>query len=156
MKLSKNNKKEAWVNKFKIKRKHDKPVTWRIKSELTRVNLSNLRSRSWDRDNLLEKKHKKSQSYKENKFKFFKKWCWFELAFKPVTRDIRPEALYLEKPRSSIPNQLNVERLTWKKAINYKKKKDPKQKITIKRIKIKIEIQNKFYFWLRGEIEKKN
>ena len=63
-----------------------------------------------------------------------------------MTRDIRPEALYLEKPRSSIPNQLNVERLTWKKAINYKKKKDPKQKITIKRIKIKIEIQNKFYF----------
>jgi hypothetical protein len=25
-------------------------------------------------------------------------------------------------------------------------KKDPKQKITIKRIEIKIEIQNKFYF----------
>jgi len=30
------------------------------------------------------------------------------------------------------------------------------QKLTIKRIKIKIETQNKFYFWLNGEIEKKN
>ena len=29
------------------------------------------------------------------------------------------------------------------------------QKLTIKRIKIKIETQNKFYFWLNGEIEKK-
>jgi len=29
------------------------------------------------------------------------------------------------------------------------------QKLTIKRIKIKIETQNKFYFWLNGEIEEK-
>jgi hypothetical protein len=35
--------------------------------------------------------------------------------------------------------------------------KDLKQKkITIKRIRIKIEIQNKFYIWLKGEIKKKN
>jgi DNA segregation ATPase FtsK/SpoIIIE-like protein len=34
--------------------------------------------------------------------------------------------------------------------------KDLKQKITNKRIRIKIEIQNKFYIWLKGEIEKKN
>ena len=30
--------------------------------------------------------------------------------------------------------------------------KDSKQKITIKRMRIKIEIQNKFYFLLNGEI----
>ena len=29
-------------------------------------------------------------------------------------------------------------------------------KIAIKRIRIKIEKQNKFYIWLNGEIEKKN
>jgi hypothetical protein len=30
------------------------------------------------------------------------------------------------------------------------------KKIAIKRIRIKIEIQNKFYIWLKGKIEKKN
>jgi hypothetical protein len=34
--------------------------------------------------------------------------------------------------------------------------KDSKQKIAIKRMRIQIEIQNKFYIWLKGEIEKKN
>jgi hypothetical protein len=29
------------------------------------------------------------------------------------------------------------------------------KKIAIKRIMIKIKIQNKFYFWLKGEVEKK-
>jgi hypothetical protein len=55
-----------------------------------------------------------------------------------VTRDIRPEAPYLKKPRISIPDQLNVEGLTWKRPPITKK--DPKQKITIKRIEIKIKI----------------
>jgi len=31
-----------------------------------------------------------------------------------------------------------------------------KQKIAIKRMMIKIEVQNKIYFWLKYEIEKKN
>jgi len=53
--------------------------------------------------------------------------------------------LYQEKSRNPISNQLNVERLTWKKNINYTK--GSKKKITIKRMEIKIEIQNKFYFW---------
>jgi len=54
------------------------------------------------------------------------------------------------------PNSQSIE--YW--VIKLKKKsniqKDLKQKITNKRIKIKIEIQNKFYIWLKGEIEKKN
>jgi hypothetical protein len=33
---------------------------------------------------------------------------------------------------------------------------DLKQKITIKRMMIKIKIKEKFYFWLKSEIEKKN
>ena len=59
--------------------------------------------------------------------------------------DIRPETPYQEKSRNPISNQLNVERLTWKKNINYIKGSKTK-KTTIKRMKIKIEIQNKFYF----------
>jgi hypothetical protein len=38
------------------------------------------------------------------------------------------------------------------KRIQSKKKK----KIAIKKIRIKIEILHKFYFWLKGEIENKN
>jgi len=34
--------------------------------------------------------------------------------------------------------------------------KHSEQKITIKRMRIKIETTNKFYFWLKGEIENKN
>jgi hypothetical protein len=41
-----------------------------------------------------------------------------------------------------------------KKKFNYTKWF--KAEITIKRIKIKIEIKNKFYIWLTAEIEKKN
>jgi len=33
--------------------------------------------------------------------------------------------------------------------------KDSKQKEWIKRMRMKIEIHNKFYIWLKGEIEKK-
>jgi hypothetical protein len=29
------------------------------------------------------------------------------------------------------------------------------KKIIVKRMRIEIDIQNKFYFWLKGEIEKK-
>jgi hypothetical protein len=34
--------------------------------------------------------------------------------------------------------------------------KDLKQQLAIKRMRIKNKIQNKFYFLLKGEIEKKN
>jgi hypothetical protein len=34
--------------------------------------------------------------------------------------------------------------------------KKTKKKIAIKRMRNKFEIQNKFYIWLKGEIEKKN
>jgi hypothetical protein len=68
--------------------------------------------------------------------------------------DIILKTLYLERLRNSILNQLNVNGLTWKKNINYIK--GSKKKITFKIIGIKIKIQNKFYFWLNGEIEKKN
>jgi len=53
-----------------------------------------------------------------------------------------------------MPNQLKFEGLTWKKISITQN--DPKQKITIKKIGIKIEKQNKFYFCLKCEIEKKN
>jgi len=33
--------------------------------------------------------------------------------------------------------------------------KDSKQKLEIKRIRIKTEMQNKFYIWWKGEIKKK-
>jgi hypothetical protein len=61
-----------------------------------------------------------------------------------VIRDIRPKTPYIEKPRNSILNQLNVEGLTYKNNINTTK--GSKTKMTVKRIRIKIEIQNKFYF----------
>jgi hypothetical protein len=61
-----------------------------------------------------------------------------------VTRCIIPETVCLEKPQSLIPNQLNVEGFTWKKNINYTK--EPKQKMKIEIIGIKIKIQNKIYF----------
>ena len=67
--------------------------------------------------------------------------------------DIILKTLYLERLRNSILNQLNVDGLTWKKNINYTK---GSKKITFKIMGIKIKIQNKFYFWLNGEIEKKN
>jgi hypothetical protein len=52
--------------------------------------------------------------------------------------------------------------LIWCWRINLKRKyqlqkKDPKlKKMTIKIIEVKIEIQDKFYFWLKCDIEKKN
>jgi hypothetical protein len=49
-----------------------------------------------------------------------------------VTRGIRPEALYLKKPRNLILNQLNIEGLTWKRNINYTK--GSQKKIAMKRI----------------------
>ena len=59
-----------------------------------------------------------------------------------MTRGISPD---IEKLRNPNLSQLNVEGLTWKKNINYTN--NPKQKkISIKKIRIKIEIQNKFYF----------
>jgi hypothetical protein len=61
-----------------------------------------------------------------------------------VTQDIRLKACYIDKPRNSILNQLNVERLTWKK-ISITQGSKTKQKTTIKRIG-EIETQNKFYF----------
>jgi len=56
----------------------------------------------------------------------------------------------MKKPWSSILIQFNVEWWNWKK--NSIIQKDSKYKITIKRMRIKIEIQNKFYFLLNGEI----
>jgi hypothetical protein len=71
-----------------------------------------------------------------------------------MTPENRSEILYLKKLQNLIPNQLNVEGLTWKKTINYTK--GSKIKMTFKKIGIKIQIQNKLYFLLNGEIEKKN
>jgi hypothetical protein len=62
------------------------------------------------------------------------------LTFKPVTRVIRYEAFYLEKQWTPILNQLNIER--------YKRI----MKIAIKKMRVKIEIQNKFYIWFNSEI----
>jgi hypothetical protein len=50
-----------------------------------------------------------------------------------VTRSIRSETPFLEKPWSSIPNQLDVEGLTWKNYINYIKELEE----TIKRMRDK-------------------
>jgi len=67
---------------------------------------------------------------------------------------IKPEAPYMEKLQNSILKQSNIEIWNWKKNINYTKYL--KQKITIKRMMIKIKIKEKIYFWLKSEIEKKN
>jgi hypothetical protein len=70
-----------------------------------------------------------------------------------VTQIIRPETPNLKKPWSSIFNQSNI------KGWNREKQFSTLQKyfkITLKRMMIKIEKINKFYIWLKGEIEKKN
>jgi hypothetical protein len=69
-----------------------------------------------------------------------------------VTYIIWPEAPYLEISWSSILNQSNIEGWNWEYNLNYTKK----NLISIKRTKIKIKIQNKFYIWMKGEIEKNN
>jgi hypothetical protein len=69
-----------------------------------------------------------------------------------VTYIIWPEAPYLEISWSSILNQSNIEGWNWEYNLNYTKK----NLISIKRTRIKIKIQNKFYIWLKGEIEKNN
>jgi hypothetical protein len=70
-----------------------------------------------------------------------------------VIRVIKFETPNLEKPWSSILNQSNVEWWNWKINFNYVK---GLKNIKIKRIKIKIKIQNKFYIYIKGEIEKKS
>ena len=67
-----------------------------------------------------------------------------------MTEVIKPEALNLDKSWSSIPNQSNIKGWNWETKFNYTK---GLKKIAIKRMRIKI--QNKFYIWLKGEIEKK-
>jgi hypothetical protein len=52
----KDKKKLAWVNPSY----HDNPATWVIRGELTRINLLNLRLKSWDKNNSLKKKIKKT------------------------------------------------------------------------------------------------
>jgi hypothetical protein len=71
-----------------------------------------------------------------------------------MTQVIRFEISYLEKPWNPILNQSNVEGKNWKKI--YSIIEYSKQKISIKRMIIKIEIQFFYYFWLKYEIEKKN
>jgi len=71
-----------------------------------------------------------------------------------MTQVISFEISYLEKPWNPILNQSNVEGKNWKKI--YSIIEYSKQKIAIKRMIIKIEIQFLFYFWLKYEIEKKN
>jgi hypothetical protein len=55
---------------------------------------------------------------------------------------------YLEKQWNSILNQSNIEWWNRKNNFNYIKE--------IKKLQLKNEDQNKFYIWLKGEIEKKN
>jgi hypothetical protein len=55
---------------------------------------------------------------------------------------------YLEKQWNSILNQSNIEWWNRKNNFNYIK--------GIKKLQLKNEDQNKFYIWLKGEIEKKN
>jgi hypothetical protein len=69
-----------------------------------------------------------------------------------VTYVIWPEAPYLKISWSSILNQSNIEGWNWEYNLNYTKK----NLISIKRTRIKIKIQNKFYIWMKGEIEKNN
>jgi hypothetical protein len=52
-------KKLAWVNPSY----HDNPATWVIRGELTRINLLNLRLKSWDKNNSLEKKKKTTKAH---------------------------------------------------------------------------------------------
>ena len=53
------------------------------------------------------------------------------------------EAPYMEKLWSPIPNQSNIEGWNWKNKKNSIIQKDPKPKLEIKRIRIKIDIKNK-------------
>ena len=69
-----------------------------------------------------------------------------------MTYIIWPEAPYLKISWSSILNQSNIEGWNWEYNLNYTKK----NLISIKRTRIKIKIQNKFYIWMKGEIEKNN
>ena len=80
----------------------------------------------------------------------------FELILSFQTRglDHYTKTPYLEKPWSLIHNQSNNKDEIQKNNFNYTKVF--KLEIAIKRIRIKIEIQNKVYIWLTGEIEKRN
>jgi hypothetical protein len=59
----------------------------------------------------------------------------------------------MKKPWNLILNQSNIKGWDWKKNFNYIKRL---KKIAFKGMRIKIEKQDKFYIWLKGEIEKKN
>ena len=71
-----------------------------------------------------------------------------------MTYLIRPEEPYTENHVTQFPTNKKLKnKIEKKKSII---QKNSKQSITNKRMRIKIEIQNKFYIWLKGEIEKKN
>jgi hypothetical protein len=67
---------------------------------------------------------------------------------------IRSEASYLKKPWNLILNQSNVKVWNWKKNFNYTKGFKTK-KIAIKRMRIKIKMQNIIDLWLKCEIKNK-
>jgi len=66
---------------------------------------------------------------------------------------IKPKVPYLKKPWILILNQQILKDKIEKK--NSIIQKDWKQNVTIIRMNIKIKIQNKFYIWLKIQIEKK-
>jgi len=69
-----------------------------------------------------------------------------------VTRVIRPELPPLFEKNHEVQFLINQ---ILKDKIKKKLSKRIKKYISIKRIKIKIQIPNKFYIWLKGKIEKK-
>jgi hypothetical protein len=75
------------------------------------------------------------------------------LSFPIYDRVIRPKILYLKKTMKFNSQSIKYWKMKLKKKIQIYKRA---QKIAIKRIRIKIQISNKFYIWLKGEIEKKN
>jgi hypothetical protein len=93
--------------------------------------LSNPKPRSLDKNNSIEEKHKQSQSWEENKKK---KRCQLVLTFQTY------------KSGYYIGNTLFEKRISITQ-------KNSKQKMTIKRMMVKIKIQNKSYFLLKMKLK---